>query len=224
MKRFLSFYAFFLLFSGLAYAQTPAGEVFAFPLGESSRPRFNELCAALSGHPFVRGTFSQTKTISSLRRSLVSEGNFIIAADMGMVWETLTPFPSTLTAGRDYLVQSTPSGTKTRLDARGNETFLRFSDTISAVFSGNAQKLLDNFTVYFTESGDVWTMGLVPSEKAIRSFAARIIMSGEAPPGEALIRTVILHEQNGDSIRYTLSGHRFPVSLDANERAFFDVQ
>ncbi|GHV76895.1 hypothetical protein AGMMS49942_17160 [Spirochaetia bacterium] len=226
MKRFLSFYAFFLLFSGVVYAEAPTGseEVFAFPLGESNRARFNELCAALSGHPFVRGAFSQTKTISRLHRSLVSEGNFIIAADMGMVWETLAPFPSTLAAGRDYLVQSTPSGTRTRLDARGNETFLRFSDTISAVFSGNAQKLLDNFTVYFTESGDVWIMGLVPSEKAMRSFAARIIMSGEAPPGHALIRTIILHEQNGDSIRYTLSGHRFPDSLSVDERSLFVLQ
>ncbi|GHV28176.1 hypothetical protein AGMMS4952_11210 [Spirochaetia bacterium] len=226
MKRFLSFYTFFLLFGGLVYAQAPAGseEVFAFPLGESNRIRFNELCAALSGYPFVRGSFVQTKTISRLNRSLVSQGNFIIAADMGMVWETLTPFPSTLAAGRDYLVQSTPSGTKTRLGARGNETFLRFSDTISAVFSGNAQKLLDNFTVCFTESGDVWTMGLVPSEKAIRSFAARIIMSGEASPGHALIRTVILYEQNGDSIRYTLSGHSFPDSLSVNERKLFVLQ
>jgi hypothetical protein len=67
-------------------------------------------------------------------------------------------------------------------------------------------------------------LGLVPSEKAIRLFAARIIMSGEAHPKEALIRTVILHEQNGDSIRYTLSGHRFPVSLNTNERDLFVLQ
>jgi outer membrane lipoprotein-sorting protein len=224
MKRAAFFCALFLLCGVLRgvflYAQIPADAeaVFAFPLGEAGR--FSELCADLSGHPFIRGTFVQTKTISRLNRSLVSEGNFIIARDMGMVWETLKPFPSTMTAGRDYLLQSTPSGTKTRLDARGNETFLRFSDTISAVFSGDAQKLLDNFTVYFTEAGGVWTMGLVPSEKAIRTFAARIIMSGEA----SLIRTVTLHEQNGGSIRYALSGHSCPASLSAGERALFDLE
>jgi outer membrane lipoprotein-sorting protein len=218
-----------LLCGAFLYAQAPAGaeEVFAFPLGTAGRLRFNELCAALSGHPFVRGTFVQTKTIRALQRSLVSEGNFIIAADTGMVWETLKPFPSTLTAGRDYLIQSTPSGTKTRLNARGNETFLRFSDTISAVFSGNAQKLLDNFTVYFAEaenSAGLWTIGLVPTETAIRSFAARIIMDGEVSPGQALIRTVTLHEQNGGSIRYTLSGHSFPAALSAEEGAYFASQ
>ncbi|GHV54017.1 hypothetical protein AGMMS49579_13830 [Spirochaetia bacterium] len=231
MKRPALFCTFFLLWGIFLYAQTPpspiadgAEDVFTFPLGESNRARFNELCAALSRHPFIRGTFSQAKTISRLNRSLVSEGNFIIARDMGMVWETLKPFPSTLITGRDYLVQSTPSGTKTRLDAQGNETFLRFSDTISAVFSGNSQKLLDNFTVYFTGSAGVWTIGLVPSEKAIRLFATRIIMSGESSPGQAQIRTVILHEQNGDSIRYTLSGHSFPAALSAAERALFDAQ
>jgi hypothetical protein len=211
--------------------------VFAFPLGDN-RARFNEICTALSGRPFVRGNFTQTKTISRLNRSLVSEGNFIIAEDMGMVWETLLPFPSTMAVGKDFLVQATPSGAKTKLDAKGNETFLRFSDTISAVFSGNSQKLLDNFTVYFTETEGIWTLGLIPSEKAIRSFAAQIIMSGETPPAsekaplekassqkvpsqKVLIRTVILREQNGDSIRYTLSGHSFPASLSAAERNLF---
>jgi hypothetical protein len=159
MKRHVFFCTLFLLGGVFLYAQVPAGAeaVFAFPLGDAGRARFNELCADLSGHPFVRGTFSQTKTISSLNRSLVSEGNFIIAADMGMVWDTLAPFPSTLAVGRDYLVQSTPSGTKTRLNAAGNETFLRFSDTISAVFSASAALAWDTGSMskrfVFTRTG-----------------------------------------------------------------------
>ncbi|MDR2096825.1 MAG: outer membrane lipoprotein carrier protein LolA [Treponema sp.] len=201
------------------YAQTDA--VFRSPLGAENRARFNEICAALSGYPVIKGTFEQTKTLSRLNRSLVSRGNFIIARDLGMVWETLKPFPSTLSAGRDYLLQSTPSGVKTRLDAKGNETFLRFADTISAVFSGNSQKLQDNFEVYFTATAKGWILGLIPSERAIRSFAERIILSGDALRDGTVIRTVLLYEKNGDSIYYALSDHRFPDSLSLHERSLF---
>ena len=49
-------------------------------------------------------------------------------------------------------------------------------------------------------------------------------MDGEASPKEAVSRTVIIHEQNRDRISYTLSGHRFPAALSAEEKAYFALQ
>jgi hypothetical protein len=225
MRRSYYMMALFALAFGVSLsAQTGVDNVFQHPLAAAQRPRFNELCAALSKHPVVKGTFEQTRTISRLNRALVSQGTFIIAAEVGMVWETLTPFPSTLAAGRDYLVQSTPSGSKTRLDAQGNETFLQFSETISAVFSGNAQRLTDNFNLWFTESSGVWTLGLVPKEKTMQSFATRIVITGGAltnGSAEQVIRSVRLDEQNGDTIRYALSNHVFTEGLNAREKNLF---
>jgi outer membrane lipoprotein-sorting protein len=225
-NRFRHFAALPLCFALLLFfplsqslgAQTAAEDVFRFPLNAATRPRFDRVCAALAEHPVIKGTFTQQKTINRLNRSLVSSGNFIITADLGMVWETLSPFPSTLAVGPDYLVQSTPSGVKTRLDAAGNEIFLRLSDTISAVFSGNSRKLLDNFENYFTESNGSWTLGLIPSETSIKTFAARIIMEGDT-----VIRRITLREQNGDSIRYELSNHSFPQGIDSGEKALFSL-
>ncbi|MDR3304332.1 MAG: outer membrane lipoprotein carrier protein LolA [Treponema sp.] len=224
MRRFYVMALFALACGASLSAQTGTDSVFQHPLMAAQRPRFNELCAALSKHPVVKGTFEQTRTISRLNRALVSQGTFIIAAEVGMVWETLTPFPSTLAAGRDYLVQSTPSGSKTRLDAQGNEAFLRFSETISAVFSGNAQRLADNFTLWFTESGGEWTVGLVPKDKTMQSFATRIVISGGAltsGSAEQALRSVRLDEQNGDTIRYALSNHVFSEGLNAREKNLF---
>lgn len=195
-------------------AQTP--DVFRFPLSAENLPRYTAICDTLAGHPVVKGSFVQKKTLRSLNRSLLSGGFFIIDAELGIVWDTRSPFPSTMAVGRDYLIQSVPGGAKTKLNAAGNETFLRFSDTISAVFSGNAQKLLDNFENYFTESRGSWTLGLIPSEGTIRSFAARIIMSGDS-----VIRNITLYEQNGDTIQYELSDHVFPEDLGSDERALF---
>ncbi|MDR2054109.1 MAG: outer membrane lipoprotein carrier protein LolA [Treponema sp.] len=201
------------------------GEAFNHPLNESTRPRFDAVCADLAKNPVIKGGFEQTRTIGRLNRSMVSKGDFIIAAELGIVWDTLTPFPSTMTVGRDYILQSTPSGARTKLDARGNETFLRFADIISAIFTGNSRQLLENFAVYFAESGGSWTIALIPGEKSIGTFAARIVMSGESTRAggnqNTVIRVITLYEQNGDTITYRLSNHSYPGTLNARERSLF---
>jgi hypothetical protein len=209
-----------LVFSVFAAgAQENAPEVFRFPLNAATRARYEEVAKILAEHPVVKGVFTQTRTLNRMNRTLVSGGNFIIAAGTGMVWDTRTPFPSVMAVGRDYIVQSTPRGTRTRLEAQGNETFLSLADTVSAVFTGDARRLRENFDNYFTESGGRWHLGLIPREKAVRAFAAQITMSGDS-----VIRTIILREQNGDTILYELSGHSFPEGLTPDEKALFSIE
>jgi len=198
-------------------AQTPQEDVFRHPLEPKTMNAFITTCSRLAGHPVVRGTFEQEKTLSRLNRSLTSSGNFIIAAGSGMVWDTVKPFPSTLTLGKDYLIQSRPSGQKTVLSAQGNETFLCMAEVISAVFSGNSQSLLDNFEIYYSGGGDTaWELGLIPRNTAIGSFAEKIIMKGDAA-----IRSITIYEQGGDTVRYILSNHTYPAELNVHEKAFF---
>ena len=201
-------------------------DVYKHPLGPETMDAFMAVSGRLAEHPIVKGNFEQEKILSRLGRTLKSEGNFIITAKQGMVWDTVKPFPSTLALGKDYLVQSRPGGKKTVLSAEGNETFLRLAEVLSAVFSGNAQGLLDNFEVYFTtgNAADVprgaaaWELGLSPMNRAISSFAAKITMSGDD-----VIRLIIINEQSGDLIKYTMSNHNHPMELNAYEKAFFTL-
>jgi len=174
--------------------------------------------AALAEHPIVRGNFEQEKVLSRLGRSLKSSGNLIIAADLGMVWDTLKPFPSTLALGKDYLVQSRPGGQKSVLSAQGNETFIRLAEVISSVFSGNTRGLLENFDVYYLGNSSGWELGLLPKDNAIASFAVRITMKGDS-----VIRSILINEQNGDSITYVLSNHSYPSELALHEKSFFTI-
>jgi len=203
-------------------AQAPQEGIFRHPLGPNTENAFKAACSSLAKHPFIIGNFDQEKTLSRLNRSLKSSGNFIITANSGMVWETLKPFPSTLVLGRDYLIQSRPGGQKTVLSAQGNETFLSMAEVLNAVFSGNAQGLVENFDIYFSggsaDNSGGWELGLLPQEKAIASFAARIIMKGDSA-----IKSIVLYEQNGDCITYTLSNHSYPAELNAREKAHFTV-
>jgi len=139
-----------ILLTAGAWAQTPREEIFRHPLEPKTMDAFTTICSRLAGHPVIRGNFEQEKTISRLNRSLKSYGGFFIAAGLGMVWDTMKPFQSSLALGKDYLIQLPGrGGEKTVLSAQGNETFLRMAEVISAVFSGDSQGLLDNFEVFF---------------------------------------------------------------------------
>jgi hypothetical protein len=212
-----SFFIFIFVSGGL-WAQNSAEDVFRYPLEAKTMDAFKTTCSRLAEHPFTTGNFEQEKTLSRLQRSLKSSGTFIIAADLGMVWDTAKPFPSTLALGSDYLIQSRPGGKKTVLSAQGNETFIRMAEVLSAVFSGRSQTLLDNFEVYYSGSPAAWELGLSPRDGAIGSFAEKIIMKGDTA-----IKTIAIYEQSGDMTRYFLSGHDYPEELKVHEKALFSL-
>ena len=202
-----------LLSAAMAGAQE---DVFNYPLRAQTENSFQITCQRLAEHPFIRGSFEQEKTLSRLNRSLKSSGNFIISAAQGMVWDTVSPFPSTLVLGRDFLIQSRPGAQRNVLSAKGNETFVRLADVISAIFLGNAKGLVNNFKIYYLGSAASWELGLVPLDRAVNSFAQKIVMKGSE-----VIRTIEISEQNGDSIKYIMSNHSFPAELNSSEQALF---
>jgi hypothetical protein len=216
MRPAAVFLGLFFFLAGWVYAQEEG--IFRHPLNRQTEAAFRATCQHLAGHPFIRGNFEQERTLSRLNRSLKSSGNFLIAENLGMVWDTENPFPSTLVLGRDYFIQSRPGGQRTFLSAQGNETFLRMADAIGTMFSGNAQGLIDNFEIFYSETAASWELGLTPLDKAISSFAQRIIMRGDT-----VIRFIQVTEQNNDTIIYVLSNYNFPAELSARERALFTV-
>jgi len=212
-------YLLFFLFLFLPKSTHGQSEdVFKHPLGSATEAAFRTTCSRLAQHPFIRGNFEQEKILGRLNRTLKSSGKFVIAQGLGMIWNTVKPFPSTLALGKDYFIQSRPGGQKTVLSAQGNETFLRMAEVISTVFSGNAQGLLDNFEVYYIGGASSWELGLAPRDKAVNVIAERILIKGDT-----VIKTIQLFEQNGDSIKYILSNHSFPEKLSSDEQALFSL-
>ena len=207
----------FILSCGL-YAQTSTDNIFNHPLQNSNMAAFLRTCERLAEHPYVTGNFEQERKLNRLGRSLLSSGNFIIAKDMGMVWDTVNPFPSSLTLGKDYIIQSRPGAQRSLISAQGNETFLSIADIISTIFAGNSQRLLDNFDVYFLGNTNNWELGLIPKNTLLLNFMERIVMRGNTA-----IRFMEILEQNGDSITYSLLNQRYPVELNEYEKDFFTI-
>jgi hypothetical protein len=213
-KRASIICAFLLLLPFMLAAQTN-DDVWKRPLNAETLPRFNAICKEMSRHRILRGRFIQTNTLNRLGRSLVSNGNFTADAERGIIWDTKTPFPSVTVVGRASVVQIS-GGRTTRLDTSGNETFIRISEAISSIFAGDSEKLINAFELYFTENGRNWNLGLLPRDNEVKAVAKAIIMQGDS-----VLRELIFYQQNGDIIRYELSGHSFPAELSADEKALF---
>jgi hypothetical protein len=224
MQKILTLLISLTLFWGTAqlWAQT---SVFDFPLSAQNPENFNAICEQLAGRPYTKGAFEQTRTLKKQNRSLVSSGDFIVAANLGLVWITKAPVPSLTTLGRDYMIQSVPGGTSTRIDAKGNDIYVNMADTISSLFTGNAQKLKSGFDNYYTETqsanGKIWTVGLVPKERNFRNYAQRIVLEGFNGVEGAVIRLIVIQEKSGDSLTYAFSEQSFPANLETHEQAYF---
>jgi hypothetical protein len=215
MRKF--FILSFFLFTVILLADEQNSSLFDNPLSMQTMDVFTKISARLAEQKIVKGSFEQEKKINRLNRSLISSGNFLIVSDLGMVWDTLKPFPSAMTLGKDYIIQLRGSQ-KTVLPAQGNETFIRMAEVISSVFTGNSEKLIENFEVFFTGVITNWEMGLIPKDKFIASITERIVMKGDSA-----IKSILIFEQNGDSTLYNLSNHSYPSELNVNEKAYFTV-
>lgn len=221
MKKIISIFLLCLFFAlPMIEAQE---DVFNHPITAQTMNAFNAACAKLAETPIIKGNFSQEKFLSRFGRSLVSSGNFIISAEHGMVWETLKPFPSTMILGKDFMLQSRPDGQMSVMSAQGNETFTQMASVLSAVFSGQSQGLIENFEVFFFGTVSNWNIGLLPKDKMIASFAAKITMNIVVSNGNSAIRSIKIFEQSGDIITYTLSNHNYPARLSEHERSLFQV-
>jgi hypothetical protein len=224
MQKLLTLSILLTFFLGGAQLWAQAS-VFDYPLSGQNQENFNAICAQLASRPYTRGVFEQIRTLKKQKRSLMSSGDFIVAADLGLVWITKTPVPSLTTLGRDYMIQSVPGGTSTRIDAKGNDMYISMADTISSLFTGNAQKLKSGFDNYYTETqsvdGKTWTVGLVPKERAFRNYAQRIILEGFNGAEGAVIRLIVIHEKSGDNLSYAFSQQSFPTRLETHEQAYF---
>jgi hypothetical protein len=208
----------FFILPVFAPAQSASGDeqVFLHPLTATTRPRFEAAAARLAQAPVVRGRFELRKTIRKLNRPIVSSGAYLISAGDGMVWYTQKPFPSTMVLGRNFILQTTPDGTRVRLSAEGNEAFLRIAEIMNALFAGDTKTLTAHFDVCFTETGGVWNLGLISKDAAVKNAAARILMTGSDR-----IHALVLYQQNGDMITYLFEGQEFSNEARADEKALF---
>lgn len=172
---------------------------------------------SLGARPAVRGSFVQTKHIPRLGRDLVSKGEFIVSPAKGVYWKVLSPFPSEIIMHADRMVQRSPGGKESVMEAAGNPVFKMFADTFRALFAGRLDAIRDNFavTTEALEKGG-WRINLTPRDKSVQAVVSAILVEGAKT-----IERLTIKETSGDSVRYDFTILDASEGLDAREEALF---
>lgn len=226
--KFFGITMFFFCFGFSAFSEIPAETSF------SSELNLDSVCSSLSANPIMKGDFVQEKTIFALNRTLKSSGVFIFS-DEGIVWKTEKPFPSVMAVSLDKVIQTRADGTKTFMDASQNQIFLSISKSLSAMFSGNKNALLENFNVDFKNQNETneWTIFLTPKDKSVSEILKSIQVSGKMNESRAKtesenpetqktqIAEILMTESSNDTIKYIFSNQTFPKGLTQDEKNYF---
>ena len=168
----------------------------------------------------LRGHFEQTRHLQGFRNPLVSKGDFIVARERGVLWETRNPFPSTTVISKSRVLTRQPDGSteivfdKSRSPAAGVVNALLLAllggdlDTLSKYFSAKETLL--------PEGG--WRVELLPRSSGLAHVFERIVLQGDR-----YVRSVHLEEKGGDSTDIVFQSMlEAPAELDAGEARQFE--
>lgn len=173
----------------------------------------------LAGAPVVRGEFEQTKTIAGFRKPLVSHGDFLVARDQGVIWETRTPFAGTLKLTRKEIVSTSGDQQTLHLSTRDQPQLQAVNALLFAVLAGEVAPLEKDFTVTGSLRGaQAWQLALEPKNPAYARAFTRIALEGDR-----FVRKVEITEQSGDRTEIRLlKVNAEPPQLSAEEAKRFE--
>ena len=198
--------------------------------GKVNLPPFTleQLCENLAKQTITSGDFTQTKILRTNGRKLMSHGNFIFCPE-GILWDTKKPFASSLIMTNDKIIQISSNGKKTVMDGKDNNLFASISETLNSVFSGDAEKLQQNFNceLYEEEGYKIWRLALTPKDSTIASVMAELLLSGTYTfENKDSVLSIVLDgfkmsEKDGNTILYSFTNLKYPEELSADEKKYF---
>ncbi len=202
--------------SSVAFAQAPPPTVFQHPVSVD-HPGFAAVTARMRQTPVLRANFEQDKRIKTLRRPLRSSGQFLVAAETGVWWHTLTPFQSTFVITPKGLRQESADGAVKTLEAAEQPVISSFTKVFMSLFGGDSKALQDKFKLYFEGDAKTWRVGLQPRSKVMGKLIQSIVLEGSDH-----IERILFLEASGDLTLINFSDVQVaPTSLSAEERRRF---
>lgn len=174
----------------------------------------------LGSVPVLRGQFEQEKHLQGFRNPLLSKGDFLLARDRGVVWNTRTPFASTLVLTKQrLLVRQADGSTHALADQGASPAASTANALLMALLTGDIEALGRQFRLRETLSTDgTWRLQLLPNQGALKKIFKFIELQGDRH-----VRSVHLEENNGDrtDIRF-LQLRDSPDTMSAGEAQQFD--
>jgi outer membrane lipoprotein-sorting protein len=168
----------------------------------------------------LRGKFEQTRHLQGFRNALTSQGEFVVARDRGVLWETRKPFPSTTVISKDRLLTRQADGsTEIVFDKTHSPAASIVNALMLALLGGDLDALSKYFTLQETLlPAGAWRVELTPRKSALAHVFERIVLQGDR-----YVRSVHLEEKGGDVTDIAFGSMlETPAGLDASEARQFE--
>jgi hypothetical protein len=156
--------------------------------------------AMLAKPQMLCGRFDQNKQLTGMKKPLLSNGRFCVAAGKGVLWRTLQPFPNTLRLTRDEIVHMQGERVAVRIDAKQEPVVRMINNVLFSLLAGDLGQLETLFDGEGRVQDNQWSVAL----KARDPGLARVI-AGVSLEGGAFVKNIVIHEANGDRTSISFS-------------------
>jgi hypothetical protein len=176
--------------------------------------------ARLDRPAVLRGQFEQTRHLHGFRNALVSQGDFVVARDRGVLWFTRKPFASTMVIDRQRVLTRQPDGsTEIVFDGSKSSAAGVVDALLLALLGGDVDTLSKYFALTETLLPDgSWKAELTPRKSALGRVFAHIVLQGDK-----YVRSVHLDEKGGDATDIRFSAMTpAPAQLQDDEARQFE--
>jgi hypothetical protein len=172
-----------------------------------------QLSAQLAKPDVIHGRFIQEKHLRALPQPLVSQGTFVLAKNLGLLWLLKTPLQQDYRITANGIARRDGSGWQLlpnkSAGAEQNRLFL-------AVLQGDSSGLQRDFELALSGDAQQWKLTLTPRSVLLKQVFNQINIDGGA-----LVHTIELLETQGDSTVLRLQGSTSEQPLsDAEQHDF----
>lgn len=180
-------------------ASVSAGDAVAAdakPAAVAAAPVKPAIARRLASPPLLSGRFSQEKKVAGLKKPLLSQGDFLVERDKGVIWRTQKPFAAAVavTAKGIWSLKQAGTGIKRSSIHQGNLGVAM--DMIQKVLAGDPSLLSKAFKVTGQGDSASWSMELKPLDPVVARVITAIRLQGSAH-----VDRVEYSEANGDKTR-----------------------
>jgi hypothetical protein len=177
-----------------------------------------EVQGRLTLAPVIRGEFLQTRKLVQIGKPLVSHGRFLIAQDVGIIWENISPLAQTTRLTRDDILQKQGQETLMRISADKEPMVRIVNGILFSVLSGDVAALSRLFDYSGKiEEDKTWRLRFVPKDRNMARLIRELRLQGARD-----ISSVEMESAAGDVTRIEFKAQSYARTLSDAEKTQFE--
>jgi hypothetical protein len=171
-------------------------------LGATAADLVSSIHAQLAQPALLRGQFEQSKQVSGFKKTLRSSGDFLVARNRGVLWNTRTPFSSQLRLTRNEIIATQDGQVAFRLSASKEPSVRLINSLMFSLLSGEVGELQKQFRLAGSSNAGGWKLQLTPLQPGLAKVMSQISLSGDK-----YVRSIDILEASGDKTHIRFLAH-----------------